>query len=199
MQSGWGAIRKRDCLFHRQVPPFQPEDFGKNKANVAIGHSLFRVAYAILRDGKPYQEPDANQLHELERQKRVHHHARRLQQLGADADEVQHIVERLLAPVEEETDAPIDGTAEQEPAPEETGEAGVLPTVARPAQRGRPRAAVPTCRPAAIRRGAFGIRARVVRNQYSIFKQQPGSQPSRRTRNPRVKGRRKKQTKPQKS
>ena len=198
VQSGWGAIRKRDCIFRRRFHRWVGR-LGKNKANVAIGHSLLRVAYAILRDGKPYQEPDANQLHELERQKRVHHHARRLQQLGADADEVQHIVERLLAPVEAETDAPIDGIAEQEPAPEETGEAGVLPTVARPTQRGRPRAAVPTCRPAAIRRGALGIRARVVRNQYSIFKQQPGSQPSQEDPKPARKRARKKQTKPQKS
>jgi hypothetical protein len=112
---------------------------------------------------------------------------------------VQQIVERLLAPVEAETDAPIKGTAEQEPAPEETDRAGVSPEVARPAQRGRPRAARPTCRTAAIRRGALGIRARVMKNQYSVFKQQPGSQPSQEDPKPAPKRTRKKQPKPQKS
>ena len=55
---------------------------GKNKANVAIAHSLPTVVYAILKEGRPYQAPDPKHMHELERAKLIRHHSKRLRDLG---------------------------------------------------------------------------------------------------------------------
>jgi len=48
-------------------------------------------------------------MHEMERQKLAHHHARRLRALGAKPDEVEAIVRRLLSPAStaEETQSSV--------------------------------------------------------------------------------------------
>ena len=47
---------------------------GGKKANVAVGHSLLKVVWCVLKTGQPYREPDASVMHEMERQKLVRHH-----------------------------------------------------------------------------------------------------------------------------
>jgi hypothetical protein len=49
------------------------------------------VIYFVLNEGKPYQEPNAEELQAREREKQVRHHARRLRQLGADTAEVEQL------------------------------------------------------------------------------------------------------------
>lgn len=178
VQAGWAAARKRDCVFQRRFHRWVGK-LGKKKANVAIAHSLLRVAYTILRDGRPYEEPDQDLLHELERQKLVHHHARRLRQLGADPEAIARMVEQLLAPTEAEEDPPMKMESEQQQVESELESEALENEAARPARRAHRRAAVrQRSRQATICRGALGFRARAMRKEYSIFKQLPGDQPS---------------------
>jgi hypothetical protein len=55
------------------------------------------VIYCVLKEGKPYQEPNSDELQARERKKQVQHHARRLRQLGADTAEVEQLVVSVLA------------------------------------------------------------------------------------------------------
>ena len=67
---------------------------GEAKANVALARSLLEVAYVLLQERRPYQEPEPKQMHELEKAKLVRHHAKRLRQLGADNELVEEVVAR---------------------------------------------------------------------------------------------------------
>jgi len=76
---------EKDPATIRPDGPYK-QDF-RGKANAAVGHSLLKVVWCVLRTGNPYREPDAGVMHEMERQKLAHHHARRLRALGAKPDE----------------------------------------------------------------------------------------------------------------
>jgi hypothetical protein len=140
---------------------------GGKKANVAVGRSLLKVIWCVLKTGQPYREPDAGVMHEMERQKLVHHHARRLRALGADQNAVEQIVEQLLcpAPTEQETQ---NGPAIEKTPPEE------------PIQIAAPRKRKAACLPKGrgeVCRGKLGFRARQTRQQYTVFKEPPGKRP----------------------
>jgi hypothetical protein len=96
-QAALGAVRIKDCIMRRKFQRWVKRMGGK-KANVAVGRSLLRVAWHVLKNGTPYREPDPWVMHELERQKVVHHHARRLRALGAEPEAVEAIVPQLLCP-----------------------------------------------------------------------------------------------------
>jgi hypothetical protein len=70
----------------------------ENEANVALAHSLLELVYAILKEGRAYQEPDPAQMHELEKTKLIRHHTKRLRQLGADDELIAELVAKLTAP-----------------------------------------------------------------------------------------------------
>jgi len=55
---------------------------GKAKAAVAVGHSLLRIAYYLLRRETTYQELGANYFDERDRQRVERQLVRRLEQLG---------------------------------------------------------------------------------------------------------------------
>jgi hypothetical protein len=68
---------------------------GEAKANVALAQSLLEVAYVLLKERRPYQESDPKQMHNLQKEKLVRHHAKRLRQLGADNELVDEVIARL--------------------------------------------------------------------------------------------------------
>jgi transposase len=64
VQAAWAAIRvpgRLQARFHRLVRKFGgPKNKGAQKrAIIAIAHTLLKIAYAVLRTGRPYQEPGA--------------------------------------------------------------------------------------------------------------------------------------------
>jgi transposase len=150
VQGAWAAARKRDSLFQRKFHRWMNR-LGPAKANVALAHSLLTLVYAMLKEGRPYQEPEPAQIHELERAKLVRHHTNRLGQLGADPALISELLARLnTAPVEQK----------------QTATASLPRTVK-------------VC-PAKVCRGALGFRARPTRKQrYSIVKQPVAEAPSR--------------------
>lgn len=98
-QAGWGAGRRQDSIFRRRFYRWRGR-LGEAKANLALAHSLLRVIYVLLKEGRPYREPDPNAMHELEHAKLVRHHTRRLEQLGASAATLAELVAQLLEPPE---------------------------------------------------------------------------------------------------
>jgi transposase len=62
VQAAWAAIRvpgRLQARFHRLVRKFGgPKNKGaKKRAIIAIAHTLLKIAYAVLKTGRPYQEP----------------------------------------------------------------------------------------------------------------------------------------------
>jgi transposase len=144
VQAGWCAGRKGDSIFQRRYYRWRGK-LGEAKANLAIAHSLLRVIYVLLKERRPYREPDPNAMHELEHAKLVRHHTKRLRQLGASETALEELVAQLL-------DAP-------ELSPEERLAEANAP------QRFR------KIRTIKARQGALGFRARPQRKQeYSVFK-----------------------------
>ena len=156
IQASWGAVRKRESIFQRKFHRWVKR-MGEAKANVAIAHSLLTVVYAVLKQNRPYQEPDPQQMHALEKAKLVRHHASRLQKLGAD----ETLVTQLLAQLNSTPAASVPPT----------------PSNAAPASEAAPARIRKRC-PAKVRRGALGVRARQTRSQeYTVLAEKKDSPP----------------------
>jgi hypothetical protein len=97
VQASWAAARKRDSIFQRKFHRWMRK-LSENEANVALAHSLLQLVYAILKEGRAYQEPDPAQMHELEKAKLIRHHTKRLRELGADDELIAELVAQLTAP-----------------------------------------------------------------------------------------------------
>jgi transposase len=153
VQAGWAAARKKGSVFERKFHRWMRR-LGEAKANIAIAHSLLELVYAMLKTGRPYQEPDPGEMHALEKAKLVRHHAKRLRQLGADEKLVEEMVAKLNQPE-------ACSSVGEEPA------GSPPPLVIRRA-----------C-PAKVCRGALGFRARQTRKQeYSVVKEPSAGSPS---------------------
>ena len=55
---------------------------GSKRAAVVVAHSILEAVYFILRDKVPYQDLGAQHLDQINRQRIISHHVRRLQSLG---------------------------------------------------------------------------------------------------------------------
>lgn len=153
VQAGWAAARTKESIFQRKFHRWMGR-LGKAKANVAIAHSLLELIYTILRDGRPYQEPEPEVIHATEKAKLVRHHAKRLRQLGADEKLVEEMIARM-----NQADACSAAKAEQASAP--------------------PQNVIRKQSPAKVCRGALGFRARQTRTQeYSVVTDRAAGRPS---------------------
>jgi transposase len=145
VEAAWAAARKRDSIFQRKFHRWMRK-LGEAKANVALARSLLEVAYVLLKERRPYQEPDPKQMHELEKAKLVRHHAKRLRQLGVDNELVEEVIAQLdrhdvSRSIEKETTTQL------------------------------PLQIIRRASPAKVCRGALGFRARQTRkHEYSIVK-----------------------------
>jgi hypothetical protein len=149
VEAAWAAARKRDSIFQRKFHRWM-RTLGEANANVALAGSLLEVAYVILKERRPFQEPDPKQMHETEKPKLVRHHAKRLRELGADNELVEEVVARLSRP-------------------------GVSSSVEKETTTQPPLQPIRRASPARVCRGALGFRARQTRkHEYSI-----GNSPAR--------------------
>jgi transposase len=138
VEASWGAARTQQTKFQAQFQRWS-RNLGKKKAVIAICHSLLRTIYAMLRDQQPYRDPEPVERAERERSKRIRHHAKRLRELGLDAETCEQLVEKIIA------SAP--------------------PTETRLAQAVKTVVISPQQRPPKPCRGALGFRARQTRTQ----------------------------------
>jgi transposase len=132
VEAGGAAARKRDSLFQRKFQRWVRR-LGEAKTNVALTRSLLAVAYVLLKEKRPYQEPDPPYRHEREKAKLVRHHAQRLRQLGAEQELGEELIQRW-------------------PQAEGGSSVPVQPTVPE-------RSSAPSPSPARFYRGALGFRA----------------------------------------
>jgi transposase len=95
VEASWGAIRKEGSTFRRRYQRLLKK--GTQKAVIAVCHALLRTAWSVLKHDRPYVEPDAAVLKDLERQKQIQHHTRKLRELGADEQTIKTLTEKLLA------------------------------------------------------------------------------------------------------
>jgi transposase len=77
----WASIKTRATYFHAQFHRIARRR-GRNKAAMAVAHSLLIVVYHVLRTGQPYTELGADYLDQLDATRIERHHVRRLEQLG---------------------------------------------------------------------------------------------------------------------
>src|SRR6266850_5786913 len=77
----WASIKTKASYFHAQFHRIARRR-GREKAAVAVAHSLLVVIYHILTTGKPYVELGVDYFNQLEAASVERHHVRRLEQLG---------------------------------------------------------------------------------------------------------------------
>jgi transposase len=77
----WASIKTRTSYFSAQFHRIARRR-GRNKAAMAVAHSLLVVIYHVLRDRQPYAELGTDYLDRLDAVRIERHHVRRLEQLG---------------------------------------------------------------------------------------------------------------------
>jgi transposase len=77
----WASIKTSATYFHAQFHRLARRR-GRNKAAMAVAHSLLVVVYHVLRTGQPYAELGVDYLDKLDAARIERHHVRRLEQLG---------------------------------------------------------------------------------------------------------------------
>jgi transposase len=77
----WASIKTRATYFYAQFHRIARRR-GRNKAAIAIAHSLLVVIYHVLRTRKPYAELGVDYLDQLDAARMERHHVHRLEQLG---------------------------------------------------------------------------------------------------------------------
>jgi transposase len=77
----WASIRTKASYFHAQFRRISRRR-GRNKAAVAVAHSILAAVYHVLSTGKPYTELGVDYFDKLDATRIERSHVRRLEQLG---------------------------------------------------------------------------------------------------------------------
>jgi len=77
----WASIRTKASYFHAQFGRIARRR-GREKAVIAVAHSLLVVIYHVLRTGRPYRELGVDYFNQLDATRIERHHVRRLERLG---------------------------------------------------------------------------------------------------------------------
>jgi transposase len=80
-ECAWAASRKKGSQFQQLYGRLKPK-VGHKRALVAVAHAIVYAIYQVLDTGKPYQERTPAALNEVQRQRLIRHHTRRLRRLG---------------------------------------------------------------------------------------------------------------------
>ena len=80
-QAAWAATKRKGGYLSAQYRRLASRR-GKNRAIVAVGHTILVAAYYILKDGAEYHELGGDHFDRLRRERTVLHLVRRLQRLG---------------------------------------------------------------------------------------------------------------------
>ena len=81
VQAAWAAVKQHDSFlaaFYRRLAARR----GKQKAIIAVAHTILVIIYTLLKTGHVYQEPSAAALDEQQKDRIVHRLERRIAQLG---------------------------------------------------------------------------------------------------------------------
>lgn len=156
VEASWGAVHKEGSAYQRRYRKLLKK--GVQKAVIAVCHALLRTVWSVLKNDRPYVEPDRAVLENLERQKQIQYHMRRLREMGVDEQTIQALTEQLMA------------------APEQT-ESSPEPARVAPAKSPHTHREPPYRRPVA--RGVLGFRIRTAPQKYSVEKDPSTGAPRR--------------------
>ena len=81
LECAWSASRKKGSAFECRYQQLKPH-IGHKRALVAVAHALVKAIYHVLATGQPYREPAREALTQVQRQRVIRHHTRRLRRLG---------------------------------------------------------------------------------------------------------------------
>ena len=81
VECAWSASRKKGSTFQARYQRLKPH-IGHKRALVAVAHALVKAIYYVLATGTPYREAQPEVLNEMQRQRVIRHHTRRLRRLG---------------------------------------------------------------------------------------------------------------------
>jgi hypothetical protein len=84
VESGWGATRKKDCLFKRKFASMVTRK-GKKKALMTIGHKIIIAAYFVIKNKEKYKEPLLND-NPKRKNKQVKNYLAKLKELGIEVE-----------------------------------------------------------------------------------------------------------------
>jgi transposase len=80
-QCAWSASRTKGSAFQAKYESLKPK-IGHKRALVAVAHLLAHAIYYVLARGEEYRETRPKELNEIQRQRIIRHHTRRLRRLG---------------------------------------------------------------------------------------------------------------------
>jgi transposase len=82
-ECAWAAAAKKNCFIRDKFWRITTKSGGKkNKALIAVAHTVLQLVYEVLRTGQPYQDRQTPALAEPHKQRLILHHVRRLGKLG---------------------------------------------------------------------------------------------------------------------
>jgi transposase len=85
----WNIARSRGTYLHAQYQRIARRR-GKQKAALAVAHSVVVIAYHLLAEGRPYADLGADYFDKLDATRLERHHVRRLEQLGYKVELTPH-------------------------------------------------------------------------------------------------------------
>jgi transposase len=81
-ECAWSASRTKGTAFQAKYESLKPK-IGHKRALVAVAHLLTHAIYHVLSRGEEYRETKPKELNEIQRQRIIRRHTRRLRRLGA--------------------------------------------------------------------------------------------------------------------
>jgi transposase len=81
-QCAWAATRCKGSYFQAKYRRLLPRR-GRQRALIAVAHSMLRVIYFVLSEGVPYREVGMTYLDQRRRRQQIRYHRRRLKELEA--------------------------------------------------------------------------------------------------------------------
>lgn len=80
-ECAWSASRTKGSAFQAKYERLKPK-IGHKRALVAVAHLLTHAIYWVLLRGEPYRANTPQELSQVQRQRMIRHHTRRLRRLG---------------------------------------------------------------------------------------------------------------------
>lgn len=84
-EAAWVIARSKGTYLHEQYQRIARRR-GRNRAALAVAHSVLVIAYYVLRDKKPFVDLGPDYFDKLDATRIQRHHVRRLEQLGYKVD-----------------------------------------------------------------------------------------------------------------
>ena len=91
VQCAWAATRTKNTYLRSKYDSLAARR-GKKKALIAVGHKILIAIYHMLQDKVEYKDLGTDHLENLNKNKQIKHHIKRLKELGVDENILQMVV-----------------------------------------------------------------------------------------------------------